>query len=562
MKKKYMTSVLAASVAAAVSLSAHAEGYSVVDMGALPDAYSTTSRHFNDIGEAVVINSELWNQNIRFELLDEEEFEGIDLANPSDDDYRRVRNFLNSASGAGPDPSFQKLGQRVSHVYDGNVTGLSGFDSTYEDTGEATDSVNVIANDINAQRMIVGQASKPYTYRSSTDVRGDEVMYFIRESFPQGFASINDTVTYVQGSEDVYLGGTASVLKINDNNQAVGYASVAHTTGLDDRIATCQEPPEEEGEASFSNEELAVCVWRFWHEREVARTARQEARNPVFIEQAYMWQFNDVGELVEATPLGSLEEVAEDGQPTFRSTAIDINAAGVAVGRSLRTVEFANGRTQNVNTAVVFQDGEITDLLDEYFSGNNSALAINDNNIVVGTSRQRIGFYERDRMFVYDLNDDNAAANYPTGFFNSSSWTPRAINNNNVVVGRGEVSTVEQAVRPTVGFMYDVASDEIKNLNDYLSCDSDYRIVDAFDINDAGEILALATVTVSIDIDGESREQQALRAVRLQPGAEACNAGDGEISNERQGAAVHPIAAGLMAFLALFITRRRALKAK
>lgn len=564
MKKKYMTSVLAASVAAAVSLNAHAqEGYSVVDMGALPDAYSTTSRHFNDIGEAVVINSDLWDQNIRFELLGEDDVsDDVDLDNPSDEDYQSVRSALNNEFGAGENPRFQKLGRRISHVYDGSVRELTGFDSTYDDTGEMTDSVNVIANDINAGRLIVGQATKPYTYRSSTDRSGEDVMYFIRDSFPQGFVTINDTVTYVQGAEDMYLDGTASVLKINDNNHAVGYASVAHTPGLDERIEECQAEPEEDEETSLSNEELVVCVWRFWHEREVLPPAQQDSRNPIFVEQAYMWEFDNTGALVDATPLGSLEDVAEGEEPEFRSTAIDINNQGVAVGRSLNTVELSDGRTQNVNTAVVFRDGEVIDLLDEYFVGSNSALAINDNNMVVGTSRQRMGLNQRDRMFVYDLDDENAEAIYPTGFFNTSSWTPRAINNDNIVVGRGEVSTAQQAVRPTVGFMYDVANDEITDLNDYLSCDSDYRIVDAYDINDAGEILALATVTVTVDIDGEPTEQESLRAVRLQPGAEACNGGPSEEGNEREGAAVHPVTAGVLALLTLFITRRRALKVK
>jgi hypothetical protein len=561
MKKKYMTSVLAASIAAAVSVSAHADGYSVVDMGALPDAYSTTSRHFNDIGEAVVINSELWGQNIRFELISEEAFPEVDINNPSDEDYRQVRNFLNSQAVAGADPRFQKLGRRISHLYDGNVTRLTGFDTTYEDTGELTDSVNVIANDINAQRLIVGQATLPYTYRQSVDREGEDVMYFIRDSFPQGFAKFNDTITYVQGAPDMYLGGSASVLKINDNNQAVGYASIAHSQGLDQRIEFCQTPPEDADEPSSANEELVVCVWRYWQELELQTVAQQESRDPIFIEQAYMWEFDESGGLVDATPLGSLEQVPEGGEPAFRSTAFDINNAGTAVGRSLTTVELPDGSTRNLNTAVVYRNGEVTDLLDEYYVGNNAALAINDNNMVVGTSLQARGFNRRERMFVYDLNDENAEPVYPTGFFNSSSWTPRAINNNDIVVGRGEVSAVQEQVRPTVGFMYDIANDEIKDLNDYLSCESDYRIVDAYDINDAGEILALATVAISIEIDGEEREQQALRAVRLQPGAEVCADGE-EPGNERQGAAVNPLTLGVMALLTLFITRRRTLKAK
>ncbi|RUO25703.1 hypothetical protein CWE09_02945 [Aliidiomarina minuta] len=578
MIKKYSISLVAASVIASASLSVHAnEGYDVVDLGTLPDAVSSNPQRMNEDGLAVVQNSNLWNQNIRFDLLDPELFHFIDPENPTDSDYRIVRSYLNNYNGSGASPALQKLGTVVSHVYDTDYRELTGFDQIDPETGEYTDSVNVRALDINIHGSIVGQATKPYERRMTTDREGEQVEYFIRDSFPQGFIKINEEITYLQSDADVFNGGVSSATSVNYNpelelTQVVGYASVAHSSGLENRITTCTTLPDdyEEGDAHASKEELTVCVWRSWLQREVATTLAGSNRQPIFIEQAYIWEFDNSGAMVNARTLGSLEEVEDGDSHELRSSALDINDAGIAVGRSGFNYEAPNGATVAINTAVVFRDDQIIDILkvadnpddlSVYGTGSNAATAISNSNMVVGYSNRRIGFSTRERLFFYDLNDPQAEAVFPLGFYANSSWRPRAINNHNMVVGRTDTTAQSSGLRPTVGFLYDINTDEITDLNTLLPCGSEYRIVDALDINDDGEILAMGTTVTEIDIDGEAVEQNALRALRLQPSsAEPCGVDE---RVERQGAALHPLLAGVMALIAvLLITRRRLLRRK
>lgn len=570
MIKKYSVSLVAASVLASISLSVHASGgYDVVDLGTLPDAVSANPQRMNDDGLAVVHNTNLWNQNIRFDLLDPDVFTSIDLENPSDADYRSIRSFLNNYGGSGGDPVLQKLGTVISHVYDTDYRELTGFDVIDPDTGEYTDSVNVRAMDINIHGTIVGQATQPYERRTTTDPRGEETEYFIRDSFPMGFIKLNGEITYLQSNEDVFNGGVSSALSVNYNSdqeltQVVGYASVAQSGALEDRLTTCTTLPDdyEEGNPHASNEELSVCVWKSWLQREVVSVTSGASRQPLFMEQAYLWEFDNTGAMVNARSLGGLEEIQDGDESRLRSVALDINDSGIAVGRSIFNYEAPNGANVVVSAAVAFRDGEVIDLLNPaYGNGNNSATAINNENIVVGFTGRRIGFHDRDRMFFYDLNDPEAEPVYPRGFFSNSSWRPRAINDHNMVVGRSDFSSVQEPLRPTTGFLYDINTDQITDLNTMLPCDSNYRIIDAVDINNAGEILVTAMHTVEIDIDGESVEQNAFKALRLQPSsAEPCRDNDGVV--ERQGAAVHPISAIFLAIAALLITRRRRLAVK
>lgn len=576
MIKKYSISLVAASVIASISLSAQAEGgYDVVDLGTLPDAVSSNPQRMNEDGLAIINNSNLWNQNIRFDLLDPELFDFIDPANPTDSDYRIVRAYLNNYNGSGADPALQKLGTVVSHVYDTDYRQLSGFDEIDPNTGEYTDSVNVRALDINKNGAIVGQATKPYQRRTTTNRRGEETQHFIRDSFPMGFIKINGEITYLQSNEDVFNGGVSAATSVNYNNeleltQVVGYASIAHTNVLQDRLSTCTTLPEdhEEGESHASKEDLSVCVWRSWLQREVATTLAGSPRQPIFVEQAYLWEFDNNGIMVNARSLGSIDDIGDGDVHGLRSSALDINDTGIAVGRSGFNYEAPNnGATTVINTAVVYRDDQVIDILDpDYVTtndiGNSAATGINNSNMVVGYSVHRIGFSTRDRLFFYDLNDPEAEAVFPLGNFSNSSWRPRAINDHNMVVGRTDTSSASTGLRPTVGFLYDIRNDRLTDLNTLLPCGSDYRIVDAMDINNAGEILAMAALVTEIDIDGESVEQSAFRALRLQPSsAEPC--GDDDVQVERQGAAMHPLVSALLALgAALLITRRRRVTAK
>src|SRR5690554_6575110 len=99
MTKKFALSVLATAVLAgpsmALSPSEPEDGLEITDLGAVEGAYETYPTGMNSHGLALVINRNLWSQNIRFDLIDPELFPERDLDDPSDDTYRMVRNSLN-----------------------------------------------------------------------------------------------------------------------------------------------------------------------------------------------------------------------------------------------------------------------------------------------------------------------------------------------------------------------------------------------------------------------------------------------------------------------------------
>ena len=575
---KYSVSVLAAMVAASLGVSAHAnDGLEVVDLGTASGAYETFPGGMNDLGEAVVINRNLWEQNIRFELLTHESFEDFDFDDLSDAEYRLIRDFLTSPTGGASTPTYQNLATQISHLFDGRVSELDGFDTLDPETNRYTDSVDYLAHDINDQRIIVGHAGEPYLRRTSTNMDGEPAEYFLRDSFPRAFVRVNDNVVFLPSTADVYLGGTSDARAINESNQIAGRAAIANTIGLSNRFDSCNAEPEDADDSGIFNEELVTCIWRYWYNAEASSVAQGSSRSPIFIEQAHKWTLHDDG-TVEAELLGGFtqtitpsEEEAEEGAEEeirpILSMALDINNHGIAVGSAGRVVDAYNTRgdlikNSRVVSSVVYKDGEIIPLQKEFHTGTSEATAINDNNIVVGYSATFLGSATRPRAFwvdldELDLNDVDAGRNYPTGFFNTSGWRPRAINNHNVMVGQGEVTAQIATARPTVGFMYDINTDEITDLNTLLPCGSEYRIVDAYDINDAGEILALAVTEIAIPIDGEDQVTGRMRAVRLQPAThQPCDEVPGE-QLERQGASVNPVVAGMLALFAFFITRRR-----
>lgn len=571
MLKKYSISILAATVAASVSVAAIAQSsLQVVDLGAAEGAYVTYPGGMNELGEAVVVNRELWQQNIRFDLLEGlEALEELDFSDISDAEYRTIRNLLNSPNPFGQNPSYQNLAQQISHLFDGQVVELDGFDVIDPETNRETDSVNYLANDINQSRVVVGTAGEPYLRRWTTDTTNEEVEFFMRDTFPRAFAHQFGEVTFLPGKEGLFQGGTSTALKINEQNQIVGRAAIEHTLGLNNRIALCQDLPEEDDNVSPAYEELDVCVWRYWHAYEEARPQGGNARSPIFIEQAYLWTLNDDG-TVDKQHLGGYEQTfpepeeedEEQREPMpLTSVALGINNQGVAVGSARRIVTLYNGfEGADVRSSVIYRDGEIIPLQDEFRTSVSEATAINDNNIAVGYSNNQVGSGTRQRAFWVDVDDLEAGLTYPTGFFNTSGWRPRAINNQNVMVGRGEVTAELVGQRPTVGFMYDIETDTITDLNTLLPCNSGYRIVDAYDINDNGEILALATTDIGIPVDGDVETSSRLRAVRLQAGGEGGICGEDIEPNERKGAAIHPITVGFLAVFALLITRRRWIK--
>ena len=140
---------------------------------------------------------------------------------------------------------------------------------------------------------------------------------------------------------------------------------------------------------------------------------------------------------------------------------------------------------------------DFTDDHSKYFDSR--AYDINDAGIAVGHVNTFVNGNQRTKFYHVDTNAENMAMEFPDDFFNGSSSTARAINENGMIVGEGEYETHNDSSsnpRRTHGFIYDMTAKTFTDLNSFLACDSCYTVIEARDINDANEISATALIKV------------------------------------------------------------------
>jgi hypothetical protein len=220
--------------------------------------------------------------------------------------------------------------------------------------------------------------------------------------------------------------------------------------------------------------------------------------------------------------------------------------------------------------AVVYKNGQVKDFTDDHSKFFDSrTYGINNAGIAIGHTKTVVNGNTRTKFFHVDTNDFDSGMQMimPDDFFKGSSSTARAINENGIIVGEGEVETHndQQSPRRRHAFMYEIASKTFTDLNDFLTCDSQYTIIEARDINDKNEISASALVKaprrdakgeLMFDLDtGEQLVEDVVRAVTLRPLAgeiDDCSAVEEKI--EREGAGLGFIS--LFALLTFGFTRR------
>jgi hypothetical protein len=298
---------------------------------------------------------------------------------------------------------------------------------------------------------------------------------------------------------------------------------------------------------------------------------------------------SDSGE-VQSDPLGLLVTPHPEDDRSFSSRALAINNSGVAVG-------YATGWDDNdvitpevnerasASYAVVFRENTegnktIFDLNQKHyqfrsFINYSIAYDINDNGIAVGYARSEETFVQK--FFYVDTSkpDSEVEVILPKDFFGSSESIAYAINNQDVIVGQGQVESHNdspQNPRRTAAFIYDLSSDSPKvvNVNNLLSCESPYDIITAKDINDAGQISATAIMQATsydekgeqvLDENGNAVMIDVARAVLLNPIAgEEEDCGEFEEKVERQGASLNFLA--LLSLFGLIAFRLRRLSNK
>lgn len=463
----------------------------------------------------------------------------------------------------------QRLGYYTAGTFDGQAVNLfTDFDDTDPETPEQANTVDHYLYGLNQNNIRVGAVTAPYrdlvhSYLPTTDATEEVQTVFAERDFTRRAVWTDGTsVKTYAPSETAVLGGESVMMDINDTNLAVGYASVALSPDAQERLTICEENAQEPTNAI----PVYVCMWQRWHGlQDIAATnisfsLELKAERSIYDMRAMRWQLDANGNVISAEQLGTLLERGEEDTDDFSSYAYAINNNGIAVGQSW--TYFEQDRTEvrgRIKMPAIFIGDEVLPVTTDtdYIWG--SAVDINDNNVVTGFVIKNIQGLQRYVAFTYDI-DTETFTELP-GFFVGSSSIPAAINDDGLIVGSGEIEASLSTQRRRVGFAYDSTDTEARfiNLNDTISCDNPYFIVDATGVNSNGQVVATAIEEGTYtDANGEQQVQQLVRSLMMNPIAGELNDCDTtERKVERQGAAVSPFALLGMLLIGGLITIRR-----
>jgi len=592
---KFVKSVLALGITSALSLSiAHAAKYEVIDKGSIDIVKNSYSQQENNQSQMAISGTGLYNFPIQFQYFDEAAFDSVvNLANLTHENVFGINNIENEAALRAGTPTANDLYWAVAFLKDRgksnlkqlyqpvgdvvamrNLTGLAGdtkdftiFDENFPDTDTLTRSTVDYVSGITHDGWIYGNASAPYKATPFTDDDGVEKVYWVREFTTRAYFSPDAGETIIElkpptenddVAENLRFGGESGIYDMSESLYAVGFASTSITQKYIDFITRTTENGCADPEL-LKTIPVEVCV--------------QTVIEDIYNTEAIKWTVDENGE-TSTEILSSLVTPHEDDESEILNFAQAINNNGVAVG-------FAHGWWDEKETepsknerrnfyAVVYKNGEVKDFTDDHSEFFDSrAYDINDSGIAVGHVKTLINGNSRTKFYYVDTNDFDTGMQMvrPDDFFVGSSSTARAINENGIIVGEGEIETHDDSRSPRRrhAFMYDIASKTFTNLNSLLPCDSDYTIIEARDINENNEISASALVVVprrdtkgELMLDKDSGEQlveDVVRAVTLKPvTGEIEDCSESEEKVERQGAGF-----GFFSLLALFsvgFTRR------
>ena len=436
----------------------------------------------------------------------------------NDQDYSTVVGFLLSLRG---NTFVQQLATFTAYAVDANsFTYIPGFDEEKESLGGFSKSVVSILHDSLDGDTIVGTGEGFFRDIEFTNANGTTLTYTINDFLQRGFVQKNG-VTIALPPEDTTLGGISQARDINRQYQVAGFGTVSFLDGVQSAIDTCND------DESRGDQPVEVCL----------RNIRINQSTFEFRSQIrpIIWQLDASGNLISATHYPLVFTPDEDNTTHFNGHAYAINDNGVAVGQSQTGVAVPVVRPggnfpqlEAGSVATIYENGVTTEFLDRDVNLQSIALDINNNGIVVGNALKTGTSGARQQMFIY--NKETQDVTYRYGFFNGSSVNVQAINNNNIVVGRAEVEATNDLNREVHAFMYIPEQDELVNLNNMISCNSPYVLVDAVDINDNNEIVASARIVRTrkhasgnnaLDSDGNTQNEDNIVAVRLVPSSEA-----------------------------------------
>ncbi|REL26916.1 DUF3466 family protein [Thalassotalea euphylliae] len=577
--KSIMKSLVALSVTSALSAAAvNAATYEVVDLGEVNSLKFSYGQQVNNLGESAVQGTDSYNLPVQFQYLDEDDYDTIvnnadrthelvnnleDIedeaalraGNPTANDLVWVTRFLEGQGSS----RYQKIGDTVAMI---NRSGQSEefvvFDTPFTNTSTLTRSTIDFINGITDNGWVYGNGSAPYLPLDFTESDGDEVTHWVRDFATRAFISTDygQTIKPILAPETRFYNGQSAILDIKGTT-AVGYVSNRlnqnRVDDIEDETGGCADPN------IVDDIPFEVCV--------------QNLSSDLYFLTAYQWDLDSEGNVVGETDLGLLVTPNESDERVYRSYAQAINANGVAVGFSHGWIdETETSPSQNEPRRlypVVYKNGEVTSLVEDHGEvGEGRAYDINDNGIAVGYVTRSVNGSVREKFYHIDTNAPagDMTMIFPDDFFNGSSSTAFAINNAGLIVGEGEFETQNStSQRRTHGFLYDINNETFTDLNDFLTCNSDYTIIEARDINDNNEISATAVVKVPrrdakgelmLSDSGEQLVEDVVRAVTLRPisgDIEDCT----QVSEDRVERKGAGLGAGLLAMLSVFGFRRK-----
>ncbi|MFD2166696.1 DUF3466 family protein [Thalassotalea euphylliae] len=560
-------SLVAVGVASAISI-ANAATYTIVDKGDVSSLKYTYTQQENASSETAISGTELYNFPVQFDELDEDDYDSIvNLADATHEIVLALENIENEELLRAGTPTandfawtvrwlsgrnnnfYQRVGDQVAMINDGIETKeVVVFDEPFEGTDTLTRSVSDFANGISDRGWLYGNGSAPYLPLVFTDSDGDDDTWWLRDFNTRAFVSVDngESVIPVLPPETSFYEGESAILDMR-GLIAVGYASVSTNPEIVERIEDetggCADPD------VVDDIPYLACV--------------QNLSANLYNLNAYIWRFDESGNIVDEEALGILVTPAEGDDRTYQSFGQAVNSQGVVVGYSHAWIDETETTPGNNEDrwfyAFVYKDGEMVSLTrdhSEYYDSR--AYDINDAGIAVGHARTSVNGRIRSKFYYIDTNvpSEELQLIFPEDFFTGSSSTARAINEQGFVVGEGEVETQNSELRRTHGFLYDINNETFTDLNDFLSCDSAYTIIEARDINELNEISATAIVKVPrrdsygelmFDDNGDQLVEDVVRAVTMKPiDGEIEDCSEVEEKVERNGAS---FGFGLFAFL-------------
>lgn len=505
-------------LAAALSLSlitmtsAHAAKYRVVEIPLSDKGVQAFAGKINDSGEVIATIETPVNPPIDIDLIDFDnnflannltDLNSARVGNINNEDLLTLFNFVKSGDG---NQNFQQIASIQSHFFDSSdVQNIRGFDVIDPELGGYTVSNNTIVRGINNFSAVVGVSSDPFYKVNYRNEFGNVVTFVVNDFSNRGFIEVNNQTIEIIPPADV-LGGVSQAFDINNSFEVAGFATTEVNDTFEGTVENCEDD-DFRGDVPIES-----CL----------RTLLAGGIESSFQIRGMIWQFDANGNLINERELGLLLTPEPGSTTLFASRATAINDNGIAVGVSQDFIDETNTFTRAY--AAVFDGDDVIGFTDKQTYVSSTANDINNNNIVVGSMNLFINGSERSKFFTYDI--DGEVLTFPDDFFESSASVARAINDNGMVVGEGQVDSDLIGQRRSEAFLYDINEDNFQNVNDLLACDTPYTIVQANDINDTNEISATAVIfrerrnivgEIDLDDQGNVIRQGMSVAVKLIP---------------------------------------------